>query len=524
MPKSIHRRGAALLCAGLPLFFAAAGPAAAVELGPTVAVSPKTSPFADCKADDVASQSGTNYPGSEIEPFVEAAPKAPARLLAGWQQDRWSNGGARGLAAAYSFDGGASWKTVVPPGVSKCSGGAYLRASDPWVAISPNGTSYFMSLAFDADLPDGRFGANAMLVNRSTDGGRTWSKPVVLRRDGVGKALNDKNSITADPADSRYAYAVWDRLVDYSLPDGLTGGGGRGARQRAAFLRSISAGKAADAPARADEVFFEGPAFLARTTDGGKTWERARKVFDPGPNAQTINNLVEIGPGGKVHLFFTRIDSVGRVYIEVKTSTDHGATFPGAASMVSEVLSSPTYTITPNLEAPVRDAGILFDTAVDPATGTLAVVWQDGRFRGVEGIAFSTSFDGGKTWTFPIEVNRTPANFNRLREQAFVPAVEFVAGKVVVTYYDFRNDDASGELADAFTAICAAACYWPEGWTVGRRLTGKSFDLAKAPVARGYFLGDYMGLTAAAGKAVPLFGVTRATAGTADLVTRSITP
>jgi hypothetical protein len=40
----------------------------------------------------------------------------PNNLLVGHQQDRWSNGGARGDLARVSLDGGASWRPVVIPG------------------------------------------------------------------------------------------------------------------------------------------------------------------------------------------------------------------------------------------------------------------------------------------------------------------------------------------------------------------------------------------------------------------------
>ncbi len=53
---------------------------------------------------------GTNYVNAEVEPHVAINPINPANLIAAWQQDRWSNGGASGNAGAVSFDGGA------PPG------------------------------------------------------------------------------------------------------------------------------------------------------------------------------------------------------------------------------------------------------------------------------------------------------------------------------------------------------------------------------------------------------------------------
>ena len=99
-----------------------------------------------------------------------------------------------GLLAGVSLDGGAKWRTVPIPGTTACTGGSYKRASDPWVTIAPNGTAYYMTLAFDPDLPSGSFGRNAMLVNRSTDGGSSWSGPITLIQDPDGQALNDKNS------------------------------------------------------------------------------------------------------------------------------------------------------------------------------------------------------------------------------------------------------------------------------------------------------------------------------------------
>ena len=139
-------------------------------------------------------------------------------ILPYWRSDeRW-----RSLLSAYSRDGGTTWNRVVVPGINKCSGGsgdfAFDRASDPWVAIAPDGTSYFMSLSFYNDRPDGGFGENAMLVSRSTDGGASWGPPTVLRRDTDGRVLNDKNSMTADPLDAHFVYATWDRLFSNDLP------------------------------------------------------------------------------------------------------------------------------------------------------------------------------------------------------------------------------------------------------------------------------------------------------------------
>ncbi len=83
-----------------------------------------------------------------------------------------------------------------------------------------------MHLAFDEDLPTGGFGPNAMLVSRSANGGATFGRPITLIRDTNPQIHNDKNSLTADPTDPRFAYAIWDRLgIERSAVLGLSMGG-----------------------------------------------------------------------------------------------------------------------------------------------------------------------------------------------------------------------------------------------------------------------------------------------------------
>ena len=53
-----------------------------------------------------SSDVGTNFPGTEVEPWVALNPRNPDDMLAVWQQDRWSNFGANGLGAAYTLNGG----------------------------------------------------------------------------------------------------------------------------------------------------------------------------------------------------------------------------------------------------------------------------------------------------------------------------------------------------------------------------------------------------------------------------------
>src|SRR2546423_10836283 len=155
-----------------------AGSAAFVVAGIALAASGPTdvsglSPFASC----TVGGPGTNFADSEVEPFVSVNPANPSNIVGVFQQDRWSNGGAHGLVASTSHDGGATW-TESWAHFSTCSGGTaanggdYGRASDPWVSFAPNGDVYQISLSASADLT-----VSAVLVSKSGGGGDTRSEP-----------------------------------------------------------------------------------------------------------------------------------------------------------------------------------------------------------------------------------------------------------------------------------------------------------------------------------------------------------
>src|SRR5215469_293626 len=66
----------------------------------TLVTVSSTDPYANCS---IAGQPGTNYPDAEVEPWVSVNPNNPNNVVGAWQQDRWSNGGARGLVAGFSY-------------------------------------------------------------------------------------------------------------------------------------------------------------------------------------------------------------------------------------------------------------------------------------------------------------------------------------------------------------------------------------------------------------------------------------
>jgi hypothetical protein len=107
----------------------------------------------------------------------------------------------------------------------------------------------------------------------------------------------------------------------------------------------------------------------------------------------------------------------------------------------------------------------------------------------------------------PVQINRDPL------VQAFTPSVHVRKdGTVGVTYYDLRSNtaDPATLLTDAWLTRSRDGVTWREG-----RIS-KPFDLAKAPEARGLFLGDYQGLVSIGPIFVPFFVKTTDSPGTTN--------
>jgi hypothetical protein len=438
-------------------------------------VSVNPSPVAGCAA---PAAGGTVYSNTEVEPFNAVNPASTANHIAVWQQDRWSNGGAHALMAAASFDGGVTWGSQQALPFNMCAPGglSYERASDPWVSIGPDGIAYAISISFNATNND-----NAVAAMRSTNGGATWDHLTVIRADnGQNQFFNDKESVTADPTRAHTAYAVWDQLAGpVDNPDVL-----------------------------GHNFFsFTGPSYFAKTTDGGVTWGPSKIIVPMRQNQQSIANVIVVAPNGTLYDFFTLITGTGP-NTGPQSTAPHGFAIAFIKSNDGgETWTSPhivdtmdTVTVTdPNTGQSLRTADFNAAQAVDPVTGQLYLVWQDARdTTGPNGkgaysrILFTTSTDGGDTWSDPVVVSKSPAGIS-----AFLPAIAVASdGSVGLTYYDFRN------LAPDNTATLPTDIWFksaPRGGNLATaaetHVTGP-FNFLAAPNAAGYFLGDYEGLAA----------------------------
>jgi hypothetical protein len=346
------------------------------------------------------------------------------------------------------------------------------------VTFSPNGDAYYFTLSTSAG------NLSAMLVNKSTDGGLTWSGPTVLIDEDDPDNFNDKNSITADPFDSNYVYAVWDRSrfpSDKRYEHSLSGFP-HSLRSDAFFSRTTNGRCHLGDAAR--DLRTERQRVRHRTPDRGCPWRRP-----PGPLGRCLHPLPRLG-----------VKQEGQE-VAVLVSDDRGATWSTPIT-VSKMM--PGFISDPDDGTPLRTEDIIPEIGAGP-NGVLYMVWQEQTLApSGSAIAFSSSVDGGQTWSDPKRINTRPDI------QAFNPSVEVLTdGTIAVTHYDLRfntPDPATLPTDYWFLHSHDGGSTWLE-----TRVTPQSFDFKRAPFARGLFLGDYDGLAVRGGTFITAYGVTTAT-------------
>ncbi|MFL6105349.1 MAG: sialidase family protein, partial [Marmoricola sp.] len=405
-----------------------------------------------------------SYPNAEVEPFVAVNPTDPDNVVGVFQQDRWQGGGARGLVAAYSNDGGQSWDESLA-GFDQCAEptSQLTRASDPWVSFDAGGRAYQSGLVLSSDGV-----VSGVVVSTSTDGGANWDAPKsLILDDATSPNFNDKPSITGDPTRVGYAYATWDRL---NLPD----------KKLQSQFHTI-------------DHAFAGRTMVSRTTDGGAHWSTPTALFTKSSNVSTLANQIAVLPDGSLVDIFLDYrasglqPSAGGYYTDASISHDAGLTWSDPIHIAAQQKLG--VDVDPDTGQGLRVGDGFPDVAVDPHNGKLYVVWtdRDNSTGSQARVRLSSSTNGGRTWSNPASVNQTP-----IGDAAFTPsAVVSSDGTISVDYYDFRtNTPGPGLPTDLWLASSHdGGTTWSEQKVYG------PFDLQAAPQSSGLFLGDYSGLT-----------------------------
>jgi N-acetylneuraminic acid mutarotase len=346
----------------------------------------------------------------------------------------------------YSTDGGQTFRDagVIPPP----KGGANL--GDPDIAVDSRGVFYFSQISISAD------GVAFIGVSRSEDGGRTFTRPVSASWSvDSPDSFQDKEFITADNTGSRYdgnVYVSWTRFSR------------EGAR-----------------------IYF------ARSTDGGRSFERAIPLSPPGHFVQ--GSIPRVGPSGEVYVAWEDFTLPGIVVVR---STDGGRTFS------SPVLAAPVKFV--GQEAPPAtcqgrrilngyiDAGFEFPSmAVNPLNGEVYIVF-DSNPPGIDqaDVYFVRSSDGGQTWSEPMRLND-----DRTTNDQFMPAITVAPdGTIAVIWYDRRNDPANLKI----DLYMAASNDGGRTWRPNKRVTTVTFGVPPLGPnfdrVRPCYMGDYIDITA----------------------------
>ena len=211
--------------------------------------------------------------------------------------------------AYVSKDGGQTWTNVHPPH------GSYRFLTDPALAFDADGHLYWSNVA-SHDSVGGAFSDVSVIVERSDDGGISWTDPVTVAKGngtisngGSNVLFNDKDWIAVDRGASPYrgsVYITW-------------------ARQQ--YRKDVQT---------------ESPIFFVRSRDGGVTWTAGAEISGAsalcsgqgasGPVTRCDQNDAGfsspiVGPDGTIYVAFLNHQAQGsslRDQVLLVSSTDGG--------------------------------------------------------------------------------------------------------------------------------------------------------------------------------------------------------
>jgi hypothetical protein len=395
----------------------------------------------------------TNTTQSELS--IDINPTNPNIIFAGSNGTSWPVSGVYGTGVYWTTNSGTTWTGYDNPPFGSNSG-------DPAAVIGLNG-NFYMGYIRDA---------GGQGVSVSTNNGSTWTSYIAGTDPSSSSDLLDKNHLWVDKKNgSPYSNRVYDAWTHF-----VTG--------------SAS----------------ENQVVINYSSNNGVNWSSFIDLstsLTPGSHAQGVN--INTGPNGEVYATFAIYDdwtssTYGEDAIGFAKSTDGGITWTKIRAYDVD-----NFGIRGNLKSTSIRVSSFPSMTVDrsggPRNGYIYICWPQ---RGVSpagsdpDIVMIRSTNGGSTWSAPIRVNNDAINNGKDQYYPWC-AVDQSNGQLHVVFYDNRNTttDSSG--------------VWMATSNDGG-LTFENFQISNAnfkpkPIsglASGY-QGDYIGITAANGKAYPLW-------------------
>jgi BNR repeat-like domain len=393
----------------------------------------------------------TSQHATELEPDTFAF---GATVVGTFQVGRFFNGGASDIGVVRSGDGGSTWDAPGFLHLTFNSGDAsspYERVSDPSVAYdAAHGVWMISSLPL---LPN--VSSPTVLINRSTDDGRTWGPAISIPPPVVHRVDLDKNWTVCDNHAASpffgHCYTEFDNFGD-------------GDRE-----------------------------LMSTSTDGGLTWSTPVETagHDKGLGGQPV-----VQPSGRVIVPFESLNGT----ISSFYSDDGGDSWSKAVTI-----------------SHIRFHGVAGDLRTSPlpsaeiaADGTVYVAWEDCRFRKKctsNDIVFSKSSDG-VSWSdaarVPIDdVTSTVDHF--IPGLAVDPATSGAGTHLGLTYYFYPDTTCAGGCQLDVGYISS-----PDGgahWGAPTQLAGPMTLDQIALTSQGPMVGDYISTSFSGGLATTVFAV-----------------
>jgi hypothetical protein len=351
-------------------------------------------------------------PGLVIEPAIAVNPRNRRNVVATWKQDVSAEFNARDDLVASSLDGGRTWRRTTIPGLTRCSGGASDTASDPWVSFGGDGTAYFGAQAGDVSTDPPPI---AIVASRSWDGGGHWAPPVTVAPPRGG---NEQPAVTGSPTLRGHAYMTWANFPEDEPPpwentvwfSRTTDGGatwsppvlvdqpGPFAIDLVSRIQVLPNGNLLAIFARGDGETGAGTLQVARSLDEGRTWlppvvAAAKPLADSPPLDPETGELLPqpgypssaVAPDGTIYIAVEDSPTAGSGAINVIRSRDGGRTWSSANL--------------PGVSAFAFEPAIAVDDQ-----GTVGVIWYDlrndrpGDDETTGDLWFASSEDRGRSW------------------------------------------------------------------------------------------------------------------------------
>lgn len=386
---------------------------------------------------------------TDNEVTLAVNPANPSNLIAGWNEWEEHNG----VGYSYSFDGGRTWApaSFLPYVTNRDDEGLpaeghFQIGGDPVFVFTADGVAWAVVQAFNVTPP---FEVE-MLALRSTDGGRTWEKPLVVsadREEGESRAENerfpDRQAVAADLA-----------------------------------LFSPFRGSVYVAWAQSHSLYGPSPVLLSYLRPEARAFSPPVLVSDrPGGFAQNVTPFV--GSDGSLYVTFIAYNfQLGQSAIYITRSLDGGRSF-GPSHMVAP-FADPVDGALSNSKYRVFSfpAG-----AYAAARERVVLAWND-RFHGISTIWTSTCAPDDLDHCSP-PARVTP----RSTGEQFFPALSAAPnGRLDLLFYD-RSRDPGNRLNFLTYAFSTDA---GKSWsTLNVRRTPFDGDAQTTPGGT-FFIGDYI--------------------------------